>query len=90
MAQSDRSRSNIKLPPPAPVVALAGWIVPGLGYILIGERWRGIIAGVTIILLYVCGTLIGGVRVVDVPGYDARGARQMIGNTKKWALTTQP
>lgn len=85
---AERSRKNVKLPLPAPVVALAGWIVPGLGYILIGERWRGIIAGVSIIMMFMIGTLIGGVRVVDVPGYDARGSRQMISG--KWSLAARP
>lgn len=92
MAQSDRSRNNVKLPLPAPVVALAGWIVPGLGYVLIGQYWRGLIAGTTIILMYLMGTLIGGVRVVDVPGFDSSGARRMVSSASgtSWALLARP
>jgi hypothetical protein len=45
--------------------ALAGWLVPGLGHYLIGERQRGGILAVTIITLYVAGLLIGGVSVCD-------------------------
>jgi hypothetical protein len=58
---------------PAPLVALAGWLVPGLGYILIGERGRGIVIGVTIIVMFVFGLLLAGVRVIDVPGYNDVG-----------------
>jgi len=64
------------VPPPA-LVALAGWAVPGLGYGLIGHRARGVVAGATVLLLYVGGLLIGGVRVVDVPGHTYDGAGQL-------------
>src|SRR5687767_14271216 len=50
---------------PAPVVALAAWLLPGLGYFLIGQRARGLTVCVTILLLFASGLLIGGVRVVD-------------------------
>jgi hypothetical protein len=61
--------------PPAPVVALAAWAVPGAGYWLIGERARGILVGVTIVSLFAAGLLIGGVRVLQVPGYGEDGGR---------------
>ena len=54
--------------PPHPlIVALAGWALPGLGYALIGHRGRGITIGVTVVLLFVTGLLIGGVRALEVP-----------------------
>ena len=59
------SQSSSSIPPP--VVALATWIVPGSGYWLIGQRGRALTVGITIIVLFVLGMLIGGVRVVDVP-----------------------
>jgi hypothetical protein len=59
--------------PPPPVVALAGWLVPGLGYLYVGERARGIAIGVCVVGLYLGGLLIGGVRVVEVPTYDKDG-----------------
>ncbi|MBC7785397.1 MAG: hypothetical protein H7144_16310 [Burkholderiales bacterium] len=62
---------------PAPLIALAGWLVPGLGYALIGERGRALVTGISITLLFVVGVLIGGIRVIDVPGYDLRGERKM-------------
>jgi hypothetical protein len=57
------------------LVAAAGWAVPGLGYVLIGEKVRGLVAGITILFLFVFGCLIGGVRVVDVPGFTGDGQR---------------
>jgi hypothetical protein len=41
--------------------------VPGSGYWLIGQRGRALTTGITIIVLFILGLLIGGVRVVDVP-----------------------
>lgn len=51
------------------LVALAGWILPGSGYLIIGQRSRGITIGLTIIILFLLGLLIGGVRELEVPGY---------------------
>ena len=58
------------LPPPA--IALAGWILPGAGYWLVGEKTRGLIAGVAILLMFFAGILIAGIRVIEVPGYDTQ------------------
>jgi hypothetical protein len=62
-------------PPSPPLVALAGWLVPGGGYRLIGHRARAVTTGVTILLLLLLGLLIGGVRALEVPGWDADGAK---------------
>ncbi|MFW6032866.1 MAG: DUF6677 family protein, partial [Phycisphaeraceae bacterium] len=48
-----------------PTSALAGWLVPGLGHLLLGEKRRGIILLVTILALWVGGLLLGGVGVID-------------------------
>jgi hypothetical protein len=61
----------------APLVALAGWLVPGSGYWLIGQRARAVIICAAIVMLYVMGLLIGGVRVIEVPGYDTQTGRQI-------------
>lgn len=53
--------------PPPPLVALAGWLVPGAGYWLIGQRGRAVAVGLTIILMFLAGLLIGGLRAVDAP-----------------------
>ena len=56
-----------------PLVALAGWALPGLGYWLIGQRGRAITCGVTILLVFFAGILIAGVRVVQAPDMGAPG-----------------
>jgi hypothetical protein len=58
-----------------PLVAIAGWLLPGAGYWLIGQRARAIVVGVTIIVLFMSGILIGGVRSLQVPGYGENGGR---------------
>lgn len=45
--------------------AVAGWFVPGLGHLLIGEKQRGVILLVAIGSLWLAGTLMGGVTVFD-------------------------
>jgi hypothetical protein len=60
---------------PPPLVAIAGWLLPGAGYWLIGQRVRAIVVGVTIIVLFMSGILIGGVRSIQVPGYGENGGR---------------
>jgi len=60
------SPGKILMPPP-PLVALAGWVLPGLGYWLIGQRLRGFVIGVSILLLYLAGLIIGGMHVIDAP-----------------------
>jgi len=64
--------SALSLPPP--VIALAQWLVPGLGYWLLGQRVRGWVVGLTILLLFILGLLIGGIRVVDPPSMAGQGS----------------
>jgi hypothetical protein len=79
-----------------PIVALAGWIVPGGGYFLLGERVRGIIVLSCILLMFMSGLLIGGVRVIDVPGFDDMGQKTMVQasgadrRTGVWSLRARP
>ena len=78
---------------PSWAAVVAAVALPGLGYAVVGERARGVIAGVTVLVLFVAGLLIGGVRVVDVPGYDERGRRQaVVGSDGQpaWVLTSRP
>jgi hypothetical protein len=67
MAKTDDQFSMMPL-----VAALSGWLVPGSGYFLIGQRTRGIVVGVGVIVLYLSGLLIAGVRVIEVPGYETK------------------
>jgi hypothetical protein len=68
MAEAEQSQWS------PPVVALVSWLVPGAGYVLLGQRARGLTIGVTIVALFALGLLIGGVRALEVPGYDEHGA----------------
>lgn len=63
---------------PSAIVAVAAWIVPGAGYLLIGDIARGLTVGITIVLLFFGGLLVGGIRCLDVPGYDAHGTKIMV------------
>ena len=56
-----------------PLVAFAAWLVPGGGYLLIGERARGLTIGISVVVLFTLGLLIGGVRALEVPGWDEHG-----------------
>jgi len=58
-----------RLKVPAPIVAVISWLVPGAGYLLLGQVARGLTIGITILLLFVAGLLIGGVHVVDPPTF---------------------
>jgi hypothetical protein len=87
-------------PPPPPVVALASWLLPGFGYLLMGQRKRGFTVGISILLLLVLGLLIGGVRVMEVPGYGDDGRRVLVDSDGRrlsypradalWALRAAP
>jgi hypothetical protein len=55
------------------MVALAGWLVPGAGYWLIGQRLRAITVGVTILAVFGFGILISGIRVVQAPDVTGPG-----------------
>ena len=61
--------------PSAVTLAVASWILPGAGYWLLGDRVRGTTIGVTVLALFVLGILVGGVRVLEVPGYGPHGQR---------------
>ncbi len=52
---------------PAPVVALAGWLVPGAGYWMLRDRSRALMVGVPVVVLFIMGCLLGSVRVVEAP-----------------------
>jgi hypothetical protein len=77
-------RSILSVPP---LVAVAGWLLPGAGYFLIGQRARGIVVGAAVIMMFLSGILIAGIRVIDVPGYDSLGFEVRVRNP---ALVTQP
>lgn len=55
---SDEQRFNL-------FPALLGWVFPGLGHIVLGERTRGIYAMIGVLTLFIGGVFIGGVDAVD-------------------------
>ena len=85
-APEQDDRSNNALAAPVPLVALAGWLVPGAGYWLLGHRTRAVTIGVTVVALFLLGVLIGGVRVVEAP--EISGPGSVLGKVlqKPWFL----
>jgi hypothetical protein len=69
-----------------PMVALAGWLLPGAGYWLIGQRGRAITCGVTIIAVFLLGILISGVRVVQAPDLTGPGNPMQRVLTRPWFI----
>jgi hypothetical protein len=71
---------------PPPLVALAGWLLPGAGYWLIGQRSRAVTVGVTILLVFLMGILISGIRVVQAPEMGGPGnvAQRIL--TRPWFI----
>jgi hypothetical protein len=77
----DPDEQRINLPPW--LVAAAGWALPGAGYWLIGHRDRAVIVCTAIIVLYILGLFIAGVRVIEVPGYDPDGQKIRVFNQRR-------
>ena len=77
---------SIHSAPPTPLVALAGWLIPGAGYFLIGHRTRALVVGVSVIVLFLLGILIAGIAVVEAPNLGGGGT--VIGGIlqKPWFL----
>lgn len=67
------SSSSITIKPSPFLVGLCAWLVPGGGYLLIGQRARGLCIGISIVLLFLMGILIGGIRIMDPPGWGQYG-----------------
>ncbi len=71
---------------PPPLVALAAWVLPGAGYFLIRQRARGLAVGITILILFVAGLLIGGIRVVDAPALAGIETARDLVTQKPWFI----
>jgi hypothetical protein len=54
-------------------VALCAWLLPGGGYLALGQAVRGITVFVCVISLLILGMLIGDIRVMDPPGWNDYG-----------------
>jgi hypothetical protein len=55
------------------LVGVCAWLVPGGGYFLIGQRTRAATVFVAIVALFLLGIVIGGIRVMDPPGWGQYG-----------------
>jgi TM2 domain-containing membrane protein YozV len=73
-ATTANSQSN----PKEYVALVLGWLVPGAGHIMLGDRKRGIIFMVFIHLLFFAGLLLGGIRALDRPRQQLWDYAQMV------------
>lgn len=65
------SQSTVEIRPQwNPHAAVAAWLVPGLGHIVLGQHRRGIVLGIAIGALWLAGLLIGGISVIDKQARD--------------------
>jgi hypothetical protein len=48
------------------IMALLGWLIPGLGHLTQGRTLKGIIGGASIIAIFILGAAIGG-HIYSVP-----------------------
>lgn len=58
---------------PLPLLILAAWFLPGLGYWILGQKVRALTVGICIIGLFLGGLLLGGIRIIEVPMFNERG-----------------
>jgi TM2 domain-containing membrane protein YozV len=73
---SNEPQKNKPLEPRAGVAVLVGifsWLIPGFGYFLLGQRARFVIIFTGIFSLFMGGIAIGGIRIMDPPGWDEYG-----------------
>jgi hypothetical protein len=54
-----------------PAAAVAAWLLPGLGHVLLGHRQRGAVLACSVGGLWLMGLLIGGISVVDSRAHRA-------------------
>jgi len=75
MARSRLSQNPIQM---VIIVALAGWLIPGCGYLLLKEISRALIIFVTIALIFGLGIYIGSIGVIDPVGANLWYVVQMM------------
>ena len=65
----------------APIVAIINWLIPGSGYLCLGQIARGLTIGITVIVTFALGIIIGGAHVVSPPDFESsRHAGNIISN----------
>jgi hypothetical protein len=68
------------------LVGVCAWLVPGSGYFLLGQKARALVVGITVVALFLMGILIGGIRIMDPPGWNSDNPDQSISS----ALLNEP
>jgi hypothetical protein len=53
--------------------ALCAWLIPGGGYWVIGQKSRAITVFISVLVVFFMGILVGGIRVMDPPGWGDYG-----------------
>ncbi len=71
------TQATRQVPSPA-ITAIFSWIIPGGGYWIIGQRAHGVTVGVAVVFVFLMGLLVGGIRVMDPPGWGDYGYMTMI------------
>jgi len=61
----DRSNPQARKAGLNPSAGIAAWVLPGLGHVLLGETKRGLIIGLSILILWTSGLFIGTVGVIN-------------------------
>ena len=58
----DKTKVSPGRPPTVTLVRLcvAAWLIPGLGHLLVGRRWRGLILFASILIMFVLGLAMQG------------------------------
>lgn len=74
MSKENTANHSIRLV----MIILAGWLVPGGGYWLLGEYKRAVIVFVTIVLTFCAGLYVGSIGVIDPVQAKAWFAAQML------------
>lgn len=64
------AESNVAGPSWQPHAAVAAWLLPGLGHLILGHRQRGAVLAAGIGGLWLLGILIGGIGVIDHRDYS--------------------
>lgn len=68
--KSPMAKSNVAAPSWQPHAAVAAWILPGLGHLILGQRRRAAVLAAAVGGLWLLGVLIGGIGVIDHQDYS--------------------
>ncbi|MGA1607112.1 MAG: DUF6677 family protein [Planctomycetota bacterium] len=67
-------RPKLRAPPAA--AAAAGWLVPGLGHVLAGQKSKGYLVGAAVLAVFALALVVSGGHGVDRPAYPFWWAAQ--------------